>query len=99
MSGASGTLEKQKAANPVTRHSTSGTLWDRDQQGSGLLRRQCACGTHAIAGGECSTCRHKRESSLQRTAITIAPDNNLLSDPAENHTFPKSGFAQDFSRV
>lgn len=100
MSGANGTLEKQKAANAATRRSTSGTVWDRDQPGSGLLRRQCACGTHTSAGGECSTCRHKRESSfLQRTAISVVDDNDLLSDPAETHTFPKSGFAQDFSRI
>ncbi len=115
MSDTNGTQEKQKAAKVrrkpkhesilrptfvAARHDVSDTLWDRHQQGSGLLQRQCACGTHTIGGGECDTCRKKHESSfLQRTAITVVPDNTLLNDPAETHTFPKSGFTHDFSQI
>ncbi|MGZ8183428.1 MAG: hypothetical protein ACXWT1_15850 [Methylobacter sp.] len=31
----------------------------------GLLQRKCACGSHAIAGGECEECK-KKKSGLQR---------------------------------
>ncbi len=54
---------------------------------------------HTIGGRECDTCRRNRESSsLQRTAITIVPDNTLLSDQTEGYTFQESGTTQDFNR-
>ena len=30
---------------------------------SGLLQRQCACGNHTIAGGECAECAKKRDAT------------------------------------
>lgn len=111
MSDGNGTQENQKAAKvrrkpecesvltptfAAARHSISGTLWDRNQQGSGLLQRQCACGTHTIGGGECDTCRKKRESSFwQRTAVRSVPN----SDSVKVQTSPESLFAYDFSRI
>ncbi|HRW99963.1 MAG TPA: ADP-ribosyltransferase [Cyclobacteriaceae bacterium] len=110
-----GAQEKQKAAKvrrkpeyesvlqPIfaaARHSVNGTLWGRNQQKRGLLQRRCACGTHTIGGGECDTCRRNRETDfLQRTAITEVHNNNSLDDPAEPHTFPKSGFTYNFSQI
>lgn len=82
--------------------------WTQNQSpGAGLLQRQCACGTHTVAGGECDTCRRKREaSSLQRTA---APPTNQTSqqeqysDPAEaeadSNIFPSTGLEYDFSQT
>lgn len=47
---------------------------------NGLLQRKCACGQHTGGGGECESCRKKREDAnakkpgtLQRAAITSAP--------------------------
>src|SRR5258708_26333773 len=34
----------------------------------GLLQRQCACGDHTMAGGECEECK-KKEMLLQRQAM------------------------------
>jgi hypothetical protein len=35
-----------------------------------VLQRQCACGQHTVAGGECAECRKKREGGmLQRAAV------------------------------
>ena len=33
--------------------------------GSGLLQRKCACGNHAMAGGECKECGKKKRLGLQ----------------------------------
>ena len=38
-----------------------------------MLQRQCACGQHTTAGGECEACKQKREGTLQRAAINPAP--------------------------
>ena len=39
---------------------------------SGLLQRQCACGQHTAAGGECAACRQKRQGALQRSLSGLA---------------------------
>ncbi len=39
---------------------------------SGLLQRQCACGQHTAAGGECAACRQKRQGALQRSPSGLA---------------------------
>ena len=39
---------------------------------SGLLQRQCACGQHTVAGGECAACRQKRQGALQRSPSGLA---------------------------
>ncbi len=39
---------------------------------SGLLQRQCACGQHTAAGGECAACRQKQQGALQRSPSGLA---------------------------
>jgi len=51
----------------------------------GILQRKCECGQHTLAGGECESCRKKREetllkgappgnaSTLQRAAVNSTP--------------------------
>ena len=84
----------------ASRHNTSGTLWDRNQQGGGLLQRQCVCGTHTIGGGECDGCRRKREGSfLQRSDVTQLAENEggqLSNGP---QTSPASGPNYNFSEI
>src|SRR5262245_903738 len=57
-----------------------GLTWlENRSQGSGFLQRQCACGQHTIAGGECDACRRKREAGfLQRTSLTAIPGYSRL---------------------
>ena len=81
MSETSGSQEKQKAVKArqkpepesilrstfAARQSTNSISWNRNGQGSSLLQRQCACGTHTIGGGECETCQRQHNSNfLQR---------------------------------
>ena len=66
-------------------------------QGS-VLQRQCACGNHASGGGECESCKKKRESQAvmaQRKphGSGWSGDGNVL----QPETRPK--FAQDFTGV
>ncbi len=44
---------------------------------SGLLQRQCACGQHTSAGGECEECKKKREGTLQRAVINPSPVHDV----------------------
>ena len=46
----------------------------------GVLQRQCACGQHTTAGGECKECKKKREGTLQRAAVR---SSSLSSHPSE----------------
>jgi Domain of unknown function (DUF4157) len=77
----------------------------------GLLQRQCACGNHTIAGGECEECRKKRDGMLQRTAASAAAVNGVPPivhdalrlpgqplDPA-TRAFMEPRFGQNLSRV
>ena len=114
MSDTNVTQDKQKAAKvrrkpefesvltptfAAARHSTSGTLLDRDQQGSGLLQRQCACGTHTIGGGECDACRRKEASFLQRTSATPTLNNTTQATITDPKIFPGLGFTQDLNQI
>jgi hypothetical protein len=76
---------------------------------SSVLQRKCGCGTHTIAGGECSECR-KKPRVLQRQAITPAPASippivpEVLRQPgqpldAATRAFMEPRFGQDFSHV
>lgn len=77
---------------------------------AGLLQRQCACGPHNT-GGECEECKKKRESTLQRAAISSSPVHDVppivhevLRSPGQpldpaTRTFMESRFGHDFSRV
>ena len=48
---------------------------------SGLLQRQCACGNHTVAGGECATCA-KQKGGLQRK-LAIGASNDPLEREAD----------------
>jgi len=77
---------------------------------AGLLQRQCACGEHTVAGGECEECK-KKEMPLQRQALgaarpaalpgsvrqTLNSGGHSLS--ADMRAFMEPRFGQDFSRV
>ncbi len=76
----------------------------------GLLQRQCACGDHTMAGGECEECK-KKEMPPQRQAMgpsrpaalpesvhrTLSSGGHPLS--ADVRGFMEPRFGQDFSRV
>jgi outer membrane protein OmpA-like peptidoglycan-associated protein len=77
----------------------------------GFLQRQCACGQHSGNGGECESCRKKREETLQRAAVNAAPVNEVpsivhevLRSPGqpldvETRAFMEPRFGHDFSQV
>lgn len=46
----------------------------------GMLQRQCACGNHTIAGGECEGCKKKREAKLQRS-----PNELSITSPGDRY--------------
>jgi len=79
---------------------------------SGILQRQCACGTHTIAGGECASCgKEKATGHLQRAAtstesveeVTPVVHEILRSSgqPLDAHTrsFLEPRFNHDFSHI
>src|SRR6266487_852385 len=78
---------------------------------SRLLKRQCACGQHNVAGGECKRCRQKREGTIQRAAISVARTNtvppivqDVLNPPGQPldagaRAFMEPYFNHDFSQV
>jgi len=47
----------------------------------GILQRQCACGNHTVAGGECAECA-KKKTVLQRK-LTIGASNDPLEQEAD----------------
>ena len=75
------------------------------------LQRQCACGHHTAAGGECESCRKKRTGELQRAAINSAPMpeaptivHEVLRSPgqpldAATRSYMEPRFGHDFSGV
>ena len=78
---------------------------------TGPLQRECACGQHTVAGGECEECRQKREGTMQRAAVnsvfmrTVPPIiHEVLSSPgqplnATTRAFMEPRFGHDFSQV
>lgn len=48
---------------------------------TGILQRQCACGNHAMVGGECTACARKK-TMLQRK-LTMGADNDPLEREAD----------------
>ena len=115
MTDASETQKKQKATKvrrkpegesvlrptfTVARHTPNEAVWDANQQGSNLLQRQCACGTHTIGGSECDDCRHKRESSLlQRADINNLPKTFETSSSVEPQHSPATNLTHNFGHV
>jgi hypothetical protein len=93
-------VQTQTAARPTITLSTSG-----------LLQRQCACGQHTSAGGECEECKKKREGKLQRAAINSASTtevppivHDVLRSPgqpldATTRSFMEPRFGHDFSGI
>ncbi len=77
----------------------------------GILQRQCACGQHTVAGGECAECRRRHEATLQRAAVNAAPVSeappivyDVLRSPgqpldAATRAFMEPNFGRDFSQV
>jgi hypothetical protein len=73
----------------------------------GLLQRKCACGTHTIAGGECSACQAKSEGQRQGTVNALEAPSHVhdalgsQGQPLDAGTraFMEPRFAHDFSRV
>lgn len=79
---------------------------------TGLLQRKCACGQHTGAGGECESCRKKRQAgTLQRAAVSNAPVtavppivHEVLRSPgrpldAATRAYLEPRFGHDFSHV
>jgi hypothetical protein len=78
---------------------------------SSVLQRQCACGQHTSAGGECEECKKKREGTLQRAAINLSPVHEVppivhevLRSPgqpldATTRAYMEPRFGYDLSRV
>jgi hypothetical protein len=78
---------------------------------SGVLQRQCACGQHTSAGGECEACQQKRGGTLQRASVNSSPVldvppmvHEVLRSPgqlldATTRTSMEQGFGHDFSNV
>jgi hypothetical protein len=78
---------------------------------SGVLQRQCACGQHTSAGGECEACKKKRDGTLQRAAINPSPVHgvppivhDVLRSPGQpldssTRAFMEPRFGHDFSGV
>ena len=76
-----------------------------------VLQRQCACGQHTSAGGECEECKQKREGTLQRAAISPSPVHDVppivhevlrsSGQPldAATRAFMEPRFGFDFSHV
>lgn len=96
--------ERDSVLHPTfanVRHNSTGSEWlERQTQRGGFLQRQCACGTHTTGGGECNTCRQKREANfLQQTAINTTSEQAILSDRAEVLAPPDLGIVRDFSHI
>ncbi len=80
-------------------------------QNGGILRRACACGNHTSGGGECESCKNKREGALQRAATNNGPLNEVpsivhevLREPGQpldagTRGFMEPRFGHDFSQV
>src|SRR5438445_13389788 len=69
---------------------------------SGLLQRQCACGQHTVAGGECPQCRKDREEGKPAEVPDVIHDVlRSAGEPLDSATraLLEPRFGADFSRV
>jgi hypothetical protein len=74
-----------------------------------ILQRKCECGQHTLAGGECESCRKKREetllkgapsgvaSTLQRAAVNSTPAPVGVVPPAVHNVLSSPGRPLDRS--
>lgn len=69
------TTDRVKASlkSPVSAAATAGKI----------LQRQCSCGNHTVAGGECDACRSKKLPALQRK-IRIGSSDDPLEREADS---------------
>jgi hypothetical protein len=70
----------------------------------GLVQRQCACGQHTVAGGECAICRKNREGGRRREDGSPVLVEEVLRSPGVPLDIAirgnmESRFQHDFSRV
>lgn len=76
----------------------------------GILQRKCACGTHAMAGGECEECKKNRlglqRNASDRNVVTEVPPvvQEVLRSPGQpldlsTRDFFEPRFGHDFSQV
>ncbi len=81
----------------------------------GILQRACACGQHSGNGGECESCRKRREGMLQRAVVQPSALDTQLGDPppvvhdvlrspgqpldVQTRAFMEPRFGHDFSSV
>jgi len=71
---------------------------------AGVLQRQCACGQHTVAGGECEACRQRREGLTQQAYAVPPIVHTVLSSPGQSldtntRAFMEPRFGHDFSQV
>lgn len=78
---------------------------------AGVLQRQCACGQHTVAGGECEECSENKRPSLQRRANNhdepgpVPPIvHEILRSPGQpldvaTRAFVEPRLGHDFSQV
>ncbi len=62
-------------------HARTAPMIQELRRSSGLLQRQCACGNHTVASGECAACA-KKKSGLQRK-LAIGANNDPLEREAD----------------
>ena len=53
---------------------------------AGLLQRQCDCGQHTIAGGQCEECRRGGKTTLRRAAVVSTPGG--IAPPLAHEVVP-----------
>lgn len=73
---------------------------------SAILQRQCACGNHTVAGGECEACRKKRlvqrkavDASDPSESVVSLPTTSGVPLPEEVRASMEKRFGVDFSQV
>lgn len=50
---------------------------------SGVLQRKCACGQHVPGGGECASCKNKKQTQGLQKRLTIGQDNDPYEQEAD----------------
>ncbi|MGK9169294.1 DUF4157 domain-containing protein [Inquilinus limosus] len=60
-------------------HANSAGLQTSAHRSAGLLQRQCSCGQHTIAGGECANCAKQEHAALRRLNAGSGTPRNVPS--------------------
>jgi len=97
----------KQAATQLTK---SNTVASAGKNTSGSLQRQCGCGNHTVAGGECEECKktngtifrkanhHAGDNSLSHATYTVPQSTGQPLQPPLRH-FMEARFNHDFSGV